>query len=74
MLLGQSEAAKLAMESLPTWVSAQQLIAPNGQVMIALVNPHEATPQMNPRWKEPSAIISRCICGICGEEDKEDRP
>eukprot|EP00971_Amphidinium_carterae_P104543 2070473-Amphidinium_carterae.1 len=29
---------------------------------------------MNPRWKEPSAVISRCVCGICGEEDKEDRP
>eukprot|EP00971_Amphidinium_carterae_P188858 3749025-Amphidinium_carterae.1 len=30
MLLAQSEAAKLAMESLPKDVTAQQLIAPNG--------------------------------------------
>eukprot|EP00971_Amphidinium_carterae_P314247 6246492-Amphidinium_carterae.1 len=36
MLLAQSEAAKLAMESLPKDVVAQQMIAPNGQLMIAL--------------------------------------
>eukprot|EP00971_Amphidinium_carterae_P108219 2142666-Amphidinium_carterae.1 len=60
------------MESLPKNVSAQQLIAPNGQVMIALVNPHEVTPPLNPRWNEPSAVISRCRCAICGEEDQAD--
>eukprot|EP00971_Amphidinium_carterae_P119878 2374435-Amphidinium_carterae.1 len=49
------------------------MIAPNGQVMI-LVNPHKLTPPLNPCWNEPSAVISRCRCAICGEEDQADRP
>eukprot|EP00971_Amphidinium_carterae_P295007 5857931-Amphidinium_carterae.1 len=63
MLLAQSEAAKLAMESLPKDVTAQQFVAPNGQLLIALTKP--AAPQIDPRWNEPSAIRSRCRCGIC---------
>eukprot|EP00971_Amphidinium_carterae_P001884 37892-Amphidinium_carterae.1 len=42
--------------NLPKNVTAQQLIAPNGQLMIALVNPLAATPQHDPRWNEPSAV------------------
>eukprot|EP00971_Amphidinium_carterae_P133322 2640655-Amphidinium_carterae.1 len=73
MLLAQSEAAKLALESLPKEAIAQKMIAPNGQVMI-LVNPHDMTLPLNPRWNEPSAVISRCRCAICGEEDQAELP
>eukprot|EP00971_Amphidinium_carterae_P033993 669112-Amphidinium_carterae.1 len=62
------------MESLPKDVTAQQFVAPNGQLLIALTNPFVTAPQTDLRWNEPSAIISRCKCGICGEEDKEDKP
>eukprot|EP00971_Amphidinium_carterae_P335467 6471328-Amphidinium_carterae.1 len=50
------------------------MIAPNGQLMIALVNPYVATPPKDPRWGEPSRIVSRFRCGICGAEDKADNP
>eukprot|EP00971_Amphidinium_carterae_P329568 6462122-Amphidinium_carterae.1 len=70
MLLAQSEAAKLAMVSIPREATAKQMIAPNGQVMIALVNPHEMAPPLDPRWNAPSAVISRCRCAFCGEEDQ----
>eukprot|EP00971_Amphidinium_carterae_P278030 5519175-Amphidinium_carterae.1 len=74
MLLGQTEAAKLAMESLPQNVTAHQMIAPNGQLMISLMNPAVATPQPKVRWNQPSVVTSRCRCSICGLEDKADRP
>eukprot|EP00971_Amphidinium_carterae_P222597 4418094-Amphidinium_carterae.1 len=74
MLLAQSEAAQLAVESLPKDTRTQQFIASNGQVMIALVNPNEVTPQLDPRWSAPSAVISRCRCAICGKEDQADQP
>eukprot|EP00971_Amphidinium_carterae_P033703 663834-Amphidinium_carterae.1 len=74
MLLSQTEAAQLAMESLPPNVMAHQLIAPNGQVMIALENPIAASTELNTRWNQPSAVTSRWRCAICGEGDKEDKP
>eukprot|EP00971_Amphidinium_carterae_P170740 3383810-Amphidinium_carterae.2 len=74
MLLAQSEAAKLAMESIPSTAAAQQVIAPNGQVMIALVTQGEVPPPIDPRWHTPSAVISRQKCWFCGEEDQPDRP
>eukprot|EP00971_Amphidinium_carterae_P157274 3117934-Amphidinium_carterae.1 len=60
MLLAQSEAAKLAMESLPKDATAQQFVAPHGQLLMALTKPFVAAPQPDLRWNEPSAIISRC--------------
>eukprot|EP00971_Amphidinium_carterae_P238900 4742293-Amphidinium_carterae.1 len=55
MLLAQSEAAKLAMESLPQDVTAHQMIASNGQVMIALVNPNDAPSPFDAHRGAPSA-------------------
>eukprot|EP00971_Amphidinium_carterae_P156664 3105352-Amphidinium_carterae.1 len=73
MLLSQSDAAQLAIDSLPPNVTAQQMIAPNGQLVIALTNP-TATSELYTRWNQPSAVTSRWKCSICGEADKEDRP
>eukprot|EP00971_Amphidinium_carterae_P000269 5675-Amphidinium_carterae.1 len=74
MLLGQTEAARLAMESLPPNVMAHQMVAPNEQVMIALTNPTDTSTELITRWNQPSAVTSRWKCAICGEGDKEDRP
>eukprot|EP00971_Amphidinium_carterae_P276222 5481444-Amphidinium_carterae.1 len=66
------------MESLPQDVTAQQMVAPNGQLIISLLNPMNptlaTTPQPEPRWDQPSRVTSRCKCAICGLEDKVDRP
>eukprot|EP00971_Amphidinium_carterae_P209966 4165142-Amphidinium_carterae.1 len=62
------------MESLPPNVMARQLIAPNGQVMIAMTNPTATSTELNARWNQPSAVTSKWKCAICGEGDKEDRP
>eukprot|EP00971_Amphidinium_carterae_P313760 6236087-Amphidinium_carterae.2 len=71
-----SEALKLALESLPKTASAQPVIANNGQVMIALVNQGDipAPVSFDPRWHTPSTVISRSKCGFCATEDEPDRP
>eukprot|EP00971_Amphidinium_carterae_P041004 805297-Amphidinium_carterae.1 len=74
LLLGQTEAAQLAMDSLPRNVTAQQTIAPDGHVMIYLTNPASAAAQPDARWGPPSVVTWRCKCSICGLEDKADRP
>eukprot|EP00971_Amphidinium_carterae_P289790 5754388-Amphidinium_carterae.1 len=76
MFLAQSEAVKLALESLPKSASAQHVIADNGQVMIALVNQGDfPTPvSVDARRHPPNAVISRQRCGFCATGDEPDRP
>eukprot|EP00971_Amphidinium_carterae_P289694 5752314-Amphidinium_carterae.2 len=76
MLLAQTEAVKLALESLPKTASAQPLIANNGQVMIALMNQGNLPVPVgcDPRWHTPSAVISKSRCRFCETEDEIDRP